>query len=527
MSGVFISYAAEDRERAKLLAHALEQRGWPVWWDRMIPLGKSFDTVIEENLARAQCVLVLWTKSSVESRWVRSEASEAAARDVLIPILLEPDVKLPLEFKLLQAANLIGWNGDTQLAAFQALLASIEPMLQRVPSGGSESADSTSTVASVATPPPIASAEDSSGIQPPTRPILRQALLFILLPTLVAGGASLALMSWRLPTRLQLDLVVERMSFTLAGDQAVDFPAQPLDFRMLSIENYERIRFTPERWALGPNEDPGDARPTSPGEIVLSGAAGATPALTITRTGDQGGGAGRLEPLVLKPGSGVTLEAGNSGGPSLTVQVDGDDLSTHVLPRGMLDLSATGTSIVGDESRTRNALQMRVTLPPYAPYLAVERVLRPFVVSATLDSAEPISLGTGIRIDKIEFLRQGPSGAPESAVVAPGRITYPDYPDAGAVVLRSTDLVGVGDFEDVVLSRLNLAPERGGLELRLEGMAGKIDTVSAGARQDRRLSLFDRLWHGTRATVLFAVVVWALSVSIGAYRLYREFASRR
>ena len=103
MSGIFISYAAEDRERAKLLAHALEERGWPVWWDRMIPLGKSFDTVIEENLTRAQCVLVLWTKVSVESRWVRAEASDAAARDLLIPILLEPDLKLPLEFRLLQA----------------------------------------------------------------------------------------------------------------------------------------------------------------------------------------------------------------------------------------------------------------------------------------------------------------------------------------------------------------------------------------------------------------------------------------
>jgi hypothetical protein len=63
--------------------------------------------------------------------------------------------------------------------------------------------------------------------------------------------------------------------------------------------------------------------------------------------------------------------------------------------------------------------------------------------------------------------------------------------------------------------------------LRLEGVAGKIDTVSAGARQDHRLTMFDRLWHGTRVTVLFAVLVWALSVSIGAYRLFREFVSPR
>jgi len=78
MSSIFISYASEDRERARILAQALEQRGWPVWWDREIPLGKAFDEVIEENLARAQCVLVLWSKASVGSRWVRAEASAAA-----------------------------------------------------------------------------------------------------------------------------------------------------------------------------------------------------------------------------------------------------------------------------------------------------------------------------------------------------------------------------------------------------------------------------------------------------------------
>ncbi|MDH3672109.1 MAG: TIR domain-containing protein [Gammaproteobacteria bacterium] len=34
MSDIFISYASEDRERAKALAAALQAQDWSVWWDR-------------------------------------------------------------------------------------------------------------------------------------------------------------------------------------------------------------------------------------------------------------------------------------------------------------------------------------------------------------------------------------------------------------------------------------------------------------------------------------------------------------
>jgi hypothetical protein len=34
---IFISYAKEEKERAAVLAEALEDFGWSVWWDRVIP----------------------------------------------------------------------------------------------------------------------------------------------------------------------------------------------------------------------------------------------------------------------------------------------------------------------------------------------------------------------------------------------------------------------------------------------------------------------------------------------------------
>src|SRR5438309_8056582 len=94
MNEIFISYATEDRERAQLLAAVLSERGWDIWWDREIPLGKSFDEVIEKALAQARCVIVLWSAVSVTSEWVRNEASEGKRRGILLPVFMETSTRL-------------------------------------------------------------------------------------------------------------------------------------------------------------------------------------------------------------------------------------------------------------------------------------------------------------------------------------------------------------------------------------------------------------------------------------------------
>lgn len=121
MSQVFLSYAHEDRDRAKNLAHILEAQGLTVWWDRKIIAGQSFDRVIEHELETAQCVVVLWSKHSVPSEWCRNEAALAAERGVLVPAMIDT-VKLPLEFRRKQTADLVNWDSDPSHGGFQALV---------------------------------------------------------------------------------------------------------------------------------------------------------------------------------------------------------------------------------------------------------------------------------------------------------------------------------------------------------------------------------------------------------------------
>ena len=128
MNDIFISYDSEDRAIAHKFADALESRGWSIWWDREIPLGKAFDQVIEEELNAARCVIVLWSKQSVRSRWVKTEAAAAADRECLLPVLID-DVAIPFEFKRIQTAMLMNWAGDAADPEFKRLVQAIEHLL--------------------------------------------------------------------------------------------------------------------------------------------------------------------------------------------------------------------------------------------------------------------------------------------------------------------------------------------------------------------------------------------------------------
>ena len=130
MSDIFISYASADHERARLLADALANRGYSVWWDRTIPPGRVFDEVIQEAIQGARCMVVLWSADSARSNWVKTEAAEGAARGILVPALVG-EVTPPIEFKRIQSANLSQWNGDETNGEYRNLLASIEDLIKK------------------------------------------------------------------------------------------------------------------------------------------------------------------------------------------------------------------------------------------------------------------------------------------------------------------------------------------------------------------------------------------------------------
>jgi hypothetical protein len=129
MADIFISYSSQDKDRIKFLVEAFKNQNWTVWWDRRIPPGKSYDQVIYEELTAAKCIVVIWSKHSIASQWVKEEAHEGKDRGILVPVSID-EVLIPFGFKIIQTAKLGEWNKTSHEEEFQVLFDAIDHIIK-------------------------------------------------------------------------------------------------------------------------------------------------------------------------------------------------------------------------------------------------------------------------------------------------------------------------------------------------------------------------------------------------------------
>ena len=124
MASVFLSYDRDDGDAARVIATALEKTGHAVWWDMHVRGGAQFSKVIEEALKAADAVVVLWSERSIDSAWVRDEATAGRDSGKLVPATID-GTEAPLGFRQFQTIDLRDWKRGARSRGCKVLEATI------------------------------------------------------------------------------------------------------------------------------------------------------------------------------------------------------------------------------------------------------------------------------------------------------------------------------------------------------------------------------------------------------------------
>jgi hypothetical protein len=95
-----------------------------------IAVGETLRTMIDNGCEAATCVLVLWSKSALNSQWVESEATIGMKRSRLLQVTLDNTEPPPI-FRDYIYGSLENWDGSVDHPEFQRITKGIEFFAKR------------------------------------------------------------------------------------------------------------------------------------------------------------------------------------------------------------------------------------------------------------------------------------------------------------------------------------------------------------------------------------------------------------
>jgi hypothetical protein len=176
MADVFISYKRDERDAIERIAHQLRALGFEVWFDASMSAGDAFSDEIDREARAAQAILVCWSGTARDSRWVKAEAMIGFEQDKLAAAYVDgPDgFSPPTPFNTVHAADVRSYlsSPSETHAGWRSVLRRIGKLCRRpdVEAWGALDLDPASSE------PPL-KAWLANYAQSPLAPIARQALL--------------------------------------------------------------------------------------------------------------------------------------------------------------------------------------------------------------------------------------------------------------------------------------------------------------------------------------------------------------
>ena len=503
MKDVFISYASEDRPVAQQLAASLEQAGVSVWWDRQIQVGSEWDKTIEDALASATCVVVLWTGHAKDSRWVRAEAREALNTEKVVPVMLEANA-IPLAFTGIQALCFLGWEGAAGSKEFAILLSVIRAKLEGKP---------------------IELPEASS-----TKPSLLGKLVALLgIKAGVGGVLAILLIASsfvRIDPVVSVHVETTRMEFSVVPGLDDKRLTDTLTFETLTVKHVGKLSISPDRLLVADPADYDMASDSYPPkawlDIPVNGrtvqfdvdTSGIASEITIEPTVHQEAVAGQLDGIVLTDETSVTMQV--SGHNAVTWAIRKKESPQRVVMSGVHAVQFIQTGLKAprefsipfpqDQELTYHIIFENK--PGKIELFGQDHPLVLVLKEKETTDKKPISSSV-LPIQSVDFSWQDPgTGERKPPEGFAGTVEYVSPQGMPSVPMGMNAFLTLDDLEHFEITSISIDPISHTLMVDLKGKAGYVKTGTAGNPQDLRPTLFDQVRYSPLIEPVGKLIGW-------------------
>lgn len=493
MKDVFISYANEDRPVAQRLATGLEQSGMSVWWDRQIQVGSEWDKTIEDALAAAKCVVVLWTGHAKASRWVRAEAREALKQEKVVPVMLEANA-IPLAFTGIQALRFLGWNGAAGTQEFETLHEVIQAKLE---GKAIELPEASSTKPSVV------------------------GKLFALLGIKAGAGGLLSILLI-LSSFLRIDPVISvhvetsRIEFQVTPELDDKRLTNSLTFDTLTFQNVEKFSASPDRLLVAdPAEYDMDSDSYPPkawldipinGRTVQFGAdrPSISSEMTLETMEHKEVVAGRLDPIILTDDAVVSMEVSDTNAVTWSIRTKQGRQrvvltgihSVQLIQSGLKASPGLSIPFPQDQELTYQVIfeNKPGTMELFGQDKAFVLVLNEQPRQKKGTGPKELISHSVLPLGAVDFSWQDPGTGerkpPEGFV---GTVEYLSPQGMPPVAIGEDAFLTLEQLDHFEITSINLDRDSHQLVVDLQGEAGYVKTGTSGNSQNLRPTLFDHI----------------------------------
>ena len=486
MKDVFVSYASEDRTIAQRLAMGLEASGISVWWDRQIQVGSEWDKTIEEALAAAKCVVVLWTGHAKQSRWVRAETRAALKEEKVVPVMLEADA-IPLAFTGIQALRFLGWEGGAGSKEYDILLGVIR-----------------SKIAGKPTVLPEEAATKASWLGKVAAVVGLKTLAGMVLAVLLMASSF-----WRIDADLAIQVQTGRMEFLVNLGLDQKRLTDSLFFDKLSLQQVGQLSFSPDQlFVANPDELDWETDTYPPKAWVAlpsngrtwqfqASKSGINPMVTLESSDRKESHVGKLDAIVLSQPATVTLEMTEKNAITLAIRTENgvprivvSDLeNVEIVEEGLKLELARRLSFSQDQELTYRALFKKSS-----GTIMVEGKDSTFIVVINpVQSAETMLFSkTALPLERVDLSWQDPkTGERTIHEKFQGTVRYSNLPDLPKVAFKAPMSLTIEDLDRFEITSIRLDPATHTFLVDMQGTAGYVKTGTRNNPRDLRPTLFD------------------------------------